>query len=228
MRWVLTSRRSQPPLALSVPLWRFTSRVGGGSAFYVSHADHPPNENPGRLRCWHFGCVGGAYVAGQLRVLRANRKGTTCGSVDWLPKTASDITYIMNRGGLFPWLCFECSMSSEAVQAFAGTKGWNFTEQKEYSTGLRLALHLPPCGTLMARPWITAPWLSSMKAAREMAVALRRFMTGITEALCSSKLELSWLTRRGSRRRDAATSVFLCACPGAAALFVRPLDTTTA
>jgi hypothetical protein len=31
----LTSRRSQPPLALSVPLSRFTPRVGGGSAFYV-------------------------------------------------------------------------------------------------------------------------------------------------------------------------------------------------
>src|SRR5208283_4901169 len=31
------SRRSQPPLALSVPLSRFTSRVGGGSAFYVRH-----------------------------------------------------------------------------------------------------------------------------------------------------------------------------------------------
>src|ERR1035441_7431954 len=33
----LTSRRSQPPLALSVPLSRFTSRVGGGSAFFVRH-----------------------------------------------------------------------------------------------------------------------------------------------------------------------------------------------
>ena len=33
----LTSRRSQPPLALAVPLSRFTSRVGGGSAFYVRH-----------------------------------------------------------------------------------------------------------------------------------------------------------------------------------------------
>src|ERR1035438_5633034 len=31
----LTSRRSQPPLARSVPLSRFTSRVGGGSAFFV-------------------------------------------------------------------------------------------------------------------------------------------------------------------------------------------------
>jgi hypothetical protein len=33
----LTSRRSQPPLALAVPLSRFTSRVGGGSAFFVRH-----------------------------------------------------------------------------------------------------------------------------------------------------------------------------------------------
>jgi hypothetical protein len=31
----LTSRRSQPPLTLSGPLSRFTSRVGGGSAFFV-------------------------------------------------------------------------------------------------------------------------------------------------------------------------------------------------
>jgi len=30
------SRRSQPPLAVSVPLSRATSHVGGGSAFYVS------------------------------------------------------------------------------------------------------------------------------------------------------------------------------------------------
>src|ERR1039458_10298815 len=33
----LTSRRSQPPLRLSVPLSRFTSQVGGGSAFFVRH-----------------------------------------------------------------------------------------------------------------------------------------------------------------------------------------------
>src|ERR1039458_7070420 len=36
----LTSRRSQPPLALAVPLSRFTSRVGGGSAFYVRRHSH--------------------------------------------------------------------------------------------------------------------------------------------------------------------------------------------
>jgi len=33
-----TSRRSQPPLALAVPLSRFASRVGGGSAFFVDMA----------------------------------------------------------------------------------------------------------------------------------------------------------------------------------------------
>jgi hypothetical protein len=37
----LTSRRSQPPLALAVPLSRFTSRVGGGSAFYVRPPSAP-------------------------------------------------------------------------------------------------------------------------------------------------------------------------------------------
>jgi len=34
------SRRSQPPLALAVPLSRFTSRVGVGSAFFVDMADY--------------------------------------------------------------------------------------------------------------------------------------------------------------------------------------------
>src|ERR1035437_585861 len=34
------SRRSQPPLALAVPLSRFASRVGGGSAFYVRRHSH--------------------------------------------------------------------------------------------------------------------------------------------------------------------------------------------
>src|ERR1019366_3953311 len=36
----VSSRRSQPPLALAVPLSRFTSRVGGGSAFYVRRLTH--------------------------------------------------------------------------------------------------------------------------------------------------------------------------------------------
>ena len=46
----LTSRRSQPPLALAVPLSRFTSRVGGGSAFFVRrHASHQTNKSCSRF-----------------------------------------------------------------------------------------------------------------------------------------------------------------------------------
>jgi hypothetical protein len=71
-------------------------------------------------------------------------KGRHVAGVDWLPNTANDITYIKNSGGLFPWVCFECSMSPEAVRAFGEEKGWKFTEEKGYSTGLRLALQLPP------------------------------------------------------------------------------------
>jgi hypothetical protein len=36
-----TQQLTQPPLALSVPLSRFTSRVGGGSAFFVRHQATP-------------------------------------------------------------------------------------------------------------------------------------------------------------------------------------------
>ena len=42
----LTSRRSQPPLARSVPLSRFTSQVGGGSAPNVRHRGHAPIYAP--------------------------------------------------------------------------------------------------------------------------------------------------------------------------------------
>jgi hypothetical protein len=34
----MTRRRSQPPLALAFPQSRFTSRVGGGSAFFRRHS----------------------------------------------------------------------------------------------------------------------------------------------------------------------------------------------
>ena len=49
----LTSRRSQPPLALAVPLSRFTPRVGGGSAFFVrphsAHMQIPHSSMPSPL-----------------------------------------------------------------------------------------------------------------------------------------------------------------------------------
>src|SRR5471030_505638 len=38
-----TQQPTQPPLALAVPLSRFTSRVGGGSAFFVRLLRHYEN-----------------------------------------------------------------------------------------------------------------------------------------------------------------------------------------
>ena len=64
--------------------------------------------------------------------------------VDWLPKEATDVTYIKNEGGVFPWLCFECSLPRPAMDNLAETKGWKLSEKKDYSTGLRLNLKLPP------------------------------------------------------------------------------------
>ena len=46
----LTSRRSQPPLALSVPLPRFTSRVGGGSAFFVRPLDNTQQQKNTKMK----------------------------------------------------------------------------------------------------------------------------------------------------------------------------------
>jgi hypothetical protein len=36
----MTPNKSPEPLALAVPLSRFTSQVGGGSAFFVRPLDH--------------------------------------------------------------------------------------------------------------------------------------------------------------------------------------------
>src|ERR1035437_3740735 len=63
----LTIRRSQPPLALAVPLSRFTSRVGGGSAFYVRR--HYAQDQSTRFYvsgafggCCHHRDSGGAFA----------------------------------------------------------------------------------------------------------------------------------------------------------------------
>src|ERR1039457_2686655 len=62
----LTSRRSQPPLARSVPLSRFTSRVGGGSAFFVRPCDLCEHQRLFYTRC-HFRVYG--FVALSSSVL---------------------------------------------------------------------------------------------------------------------------------------------------------------
>jgi hypothetical protein len=61
----LTSRRSQPPLALAVPLSRFTSRVGGGSAFYVRQHDKLM-----KILAILFMCCGTLYAADSTNMPR--------------------------------------------------------------------------------------------------------------------------------------------------------------
>src|SRR5664280_178014 len=72
----LTSRRSQPPLALSVPLSRFTSRVGGGSAFYVRRLERSYGNQASshfgatiELALLYFGSTGGYFSAAVGRQL---------------------------------------------------------------------------------------------------------------------------------------------------------------
>src|ERR1035437_7170915 len=50
MSFHTVSRRSQPPLALAVPLSRFTPRVGGGSAFFVR--PHRAMDDTSHLAAW--------------------------------------------------------------------------------------------------------------------------------------------------------------------------------
>src|ERR1039457_6792121 len=61
----LTSRRSQPPLARSVPLARFTPRVGGGSAFFVRRI-HTMNDIEARKTRQEIRTLMGAYAGFQM------------------------------------------------------------------------------------------------------------------------------------------------------------------
>src|SRR5664280_1426372 len=69
----LTSRRSQPPLALAVPLSRFTSQVGGGSAFYVRHLmKWKPFKIPFTIRVVVF-IFGAVSVSSPIRAIYSGK-----------------------------------------------------------------------------------------------------------------------------------------------------------
>ena len=85
----LTSRRSQPPLALSVPLSRFTPRVGGGSAFFVRHR-----------KIYELTSVlvdGDMLLAGEADVL-GRAAGDTCRTSDFC-RLASPTGWPLDFGG---------------------------------------------------------------------------------------------------------------------------------
>src|SRR5208283_4972522 len=55
--------RSQPPLALAVPLSRFTSQVGGGSAFFVRHREQYETSHTQKISrvVADFSRIGGSF-----------------------------------------------------------------------------------------------------------------------------------------------------------------------
>ena len=63
--------------------------------------------------------------------------------VDWLPAEATDVTFQKNDG-LFWFLSFECALPRPAFDKFAKEKGWSLVEKRDYTTGLRFGLGLPP------------------------------------------------------------------------------------
>jgi len=89
------NKSPEPPLALSVPLSRFTSRVGGGSAFFVRRLTHHKNMKPLKT-----GLI--------IGILHSALYWASYGIVWWM--SGSDAS-IVRRGasGLMETLCFPIS-----------------------------------------------------------------------------------------------------------------------
>jgi len=64
-------------------------------------------------------------------------------SADWLPSTASDITFLRETRG-FWWQAYECRMARADFETFAAEKGWILTEKVDFGTSMRRVLDLPP------------------------------------------------------------------------------------
>ncbi len=64
--------------------------------------------------------------------------------VDWLPKEASDVTYL-RQGGLFWLSCYECALPRSAFDKFAKENGWAVKETRNVNVGgFRSMLKLAP------------------------------------------------------------------------------------
>jgi len=78
------SRRSQPPLALAVPLSRFTSRVGGGSAFYVRpHSPYHPMNDDFDLTQFFIDLFIGMLIGGLVGALIGRSRGRLVDGLGW-------------------------------------------------------------------------------------------------------------------------------------------------
>ena len=69
-------------------------------------------------------------------------RGHAVAHVDWLPRFATDITYVKKSGQLWE-LDYECTMSRKDFDGYAMDQNWKAEERKDFTTGSRKVLGLP-------------------------------------------------------------------------------------
>jgi hypothetical protein len=81
----------------------------------------------------------------------SHESGNALPSVDWLPSAATDVTFVRNSG-LFWNQAYECKMSRSEFDMFAARNEWSLTLRKDFTTGLRSVLGLPPVRSFYGTP----------------------------------------------------------------------------
>ncbi|MFN7562859.1 MAG: hypothetical protein ACK5TH_13840 [Prosthecobacter sp.] len=85
------------------------------------------------------------YLVAEFSGVLSRGSGSHVESVDWLPKSATDVSYCEHSGFLAYSFFYECTMSPENFRVFAEQKGWKPVECVEYFGGsFRGILNLPP------------------------------------------------------------------------------------
>jgi hypothetical protein len=85
-------------------------------------------------------------------VVTSRGSGDHVASVDWLPKTASDITF-REGSGLFYSFDYECTITPEEFQVLARESKWTVSERRDfYASRRREFLGLPPFRVHKNRP----------------------------------------------------------------------------
>ncbi|HEY4246753.1 MAG TPA: hypothetical protein VGM64_07850 [Lacunisphaera sp.] len=78
---------------------------------------------------------------------RGPNSGNHLAHVDWLPASASDVSFYWNGDSLFPMDCYECTIPYEDMLKFARESGWTLVEKSPVRLSQwRHLLHLPSVG----------------------------------------------------------------------------------
>src|SRR5690554_2396831 len=81
----------------------------------------------------------------------SHESGKALPSVDWLPPAATDVTFVRNSG-LFWNQAYECKIARPDFDRFAAQNGWSLTLKKDFTTGFRSILGLPPVRSFYGTP----------------------------------------------------------------------------